>query len=91
VKTLIALPLALGIALTSSAAAFSANRGYEQLHSYRAIHRRTAVPRAEVAPPATIFGVPGPWGYPLNSHRTDGLSRDPSDCLKYGCIDNGGG
>jgi hypothetical protein len=22
---------------------------------------------------------------------TDGLSRNPDDCVKYGCIDNGGG
>src|SRR5271167_4328268 len=23
--------------------------------------------------------------------ETDGLSRNPADCVKYGCIDNGGG
>ena len=23
--------------------------------------------------------------------ETDGLSRNPDDCVKYGCIDNGGG
>jgi hypothetical protein len=23
--------------------------------------------------------------------ETDGLSRNPDDCAKYGCIDNGGG
>jgi hypothetical protein len=89
-NTLIAAPLALGIALTSSAAAFAANGGYEQLHSYRAIrHRTVAAPRAE-APPPTLFGAPGPWPS-FTGHRTDGLSRDKGDCLRYGCIDSGGG
>ena len=42
---------------------------------------------------ATIFAAfpgRGPSTYPLNYHETDGLSRNPDDCLKYGCIDNGG-
>jgi hypothetical protein len=30
--------------------------------------------------------------FPLRrNHETDGLSRNPDDCAKYGCIDNGGG
>ena len=90
-KTLIAAPLALGIALTGSAAAFAANGGYEQLHSDRAIHRRTvATPRAEAPAPPTLFGAPGPWSS-FSGHRTDGLSRDKGDCLRYGGIDSGGG
>jgi hypothetical protein len=28
---------------------------------------------------------------PSSAHETDGLSRNPDDCAKYGCIDNGGG
>jgi hypothetical protein len=91
-KTLIAAPLALGIALTSSAAAFAANGGYEQLHSYRAIHHRTvAAPRAEAPAPVTLFPARGPWSDPFGAQKTEGLSRDPGDCLKYGCIDSGGG
>jgi hypothetical protein len=90
-KTSIALPLALGIALTSSAAALAANDPYEQLHSYRAIHHRTVVARAEAPAPATIVPARGPWPYPSNTHETDGLSRNPNDCVKYGCIDSGGG
>jgi hypothetical protein len=27
---------------------------------------------------------------PYSAHGTDGLSRNPDDCAKYGCIDNGG-
>ncbi len=25
--------------------------------------------------------------YPYNVHRTDGLSRNPDDCVRWGCID----
>ena len=27
---------------------------------------------------------------PSSAHKTDGLSRNPEDCAKYGCIDEGG-
>ena len=26
--------------------------------------------------------------YPYNVHRTDGLSRNPDDCIRWGCIDH---
>ncbi len=39
-----------------------------------------------------IFRDPtNPYGYPYNIHETDGLSRNPDDCVKWGCIDVGGG
>jgi hypothetical protein len=60
---------------------------------HRAIHHRTFVARAEVPAPATIlpaFSGRSRWPYPLDYHETDGLSRNPDDCLKYGCIDGGG-
>jgi hypothetical protein len=90
-RALIAAPLALGIALTSLAAFAANDASGQQLHSYRAIHHRTAVARAEAPTPATLFPARGPWPYPLSTHETDGLSRNPNDCVKYGCIDNGGG
>jgi hypothetical protein len=35
-----------------------------------------------------IFRDPtSPYGYPYNIHETDGLSRNPDDCNKWGCID----
>ena len=38
-----------------------------------------------------IFRDPSnPYGYPYNIHETDGLSRNPDDCARWGCIDNGG-
>jgi hypothetical protein len=27
---------------------------------------------------------------PYSAHDPDGLGRNPDDCAKYGCIDNGG-
>jgi hypothetical protein len=39
-----------------------------------------------------IFRDPtNPYGYPYNIHETDGLSRNPDDCTRWGCIDVGGG
>jgi hypothetical protein len=39
-----------------------------------------------------IFRDPtNPYGYPYNIHETDGLSRNPDDCAKWGCIDVGRG
>jgi hypothetical protein len=58
-------------------------------------HHRSVDPRAIAEVPATpalftlsFFGshVPAP-----REPETDGLSRNPDDCVKYGCIDNGGG
>jgi hypothetical protein len=37
----------------------------------------------------TVFRSPNPYQhYPYNIHRTDGLSRNPDDCTRWGCIDN---
>ena len=34
------------------------------------------------------FISPNPYqSYPDNVHRTDGLSRNPDDCMRWGCID----
>lgn len=85
-KPWLALSLALAIALTGSAA-FAADGGAKPLHSRWAIHHRiVAAPRAEAPDPAPLFRASAP-----GIHETDGLSRDPGDCLKYGCIDSGGG
>ena len=36
-----------------------------------------------------IFKDPDPYSYdPYNIHETDGLSRNPDDCLRWGCIDH---
>jgi len=37
----------------------------------------------------TEFISPNPYqSYPDNVHRTDGLSRNPDDCMRWGCIDH---
>jgi hypothetical protein len=37
----------------------------------------------------TVFISPNPYQhYPYNVHRTDGLSRNPDDCMRWGCIDH---
>jgi hypothetical protein len=39
-----------------------------------------------------IFRDPtNPYGYPYDVHETDGLSRNPDDCSRWGCVDVGGG
>ena len=36
-----------------------------------------------------VFKSPNPYSYyPYNIHRTDGLSRNPDDCVRWGCIDH---
>jgi len=36
----------------------------------------------------TVFRSPNPYQHePYNIHRTDGLSRNPEDCMRWGCID----
>jgi hypothetical protein len=77
------------LAAAPVAAASSENDVKPIHHLDRAIHHRTLVTRAEALVPATIFPGRGP-PYAVNYHETDGLSRNPDDCLKYGCIDNGG-
>ena len=37
----------------------------------------------------TLFRDPNPnLGYPYSVHETDGLSRNPDDCARWGCIDS---
>jgi hypothetical protein len=50
--------------------------------------------RKPVAPSALLraYKDPNPLiPYPYNIHETDGLSRNPDDCVKWGCIDVGNG
>ena len=83
----IALPLALGIALAplSAYAALNADR---PVHHYRAAaHHQSLAMRADAPASAMIFGpVRSPA---FGDNETDGLSRNPDDCVTYGCIDNG--
>jgi hypothetical protein len=83
-KTLIALPLALGIGLVAPLAATAA----VTVHTHRAIHHSISTMRAQTLAAAPAY-LPV-WPNPSSGHETDGLSRNPEDCASYGCIDNGG-
>jgi hypothetical protein len=52
-------------------------------------------PRAIAHVPAAPAFFPFDWagsdGRAPRKPETDGLSRNPDDCVKYGCVDNGGG
>ena len=39
--------------------------------------------------PTRFIDPSNPYGYPYNVHETDGLSRNPDDCVRWGCIDVG--
>ena len=91
--------LACGFVLTALALATPNSTAYagsaSPVSRYLTLHHRSVDPRAIAEVPATpalfrpsFFGsyVPAP-----REPETDGLSRNPADCVKYGCIDNGGG
>ncbi len=56
-------------------------------HRYVA-HQNVAALRAAVPERPTIFPSARPQPYPYNYHETDGLSRNPNDCVVWGCIDS---
>jgi hypothetical protein len=51
-------------------------------------HRNFADMRAAAPEPPTVFPSRRPQPYPYNFHETDGLSRNPNDCVVWGCIDS---
>ena len=81
----ISLQIALGAALAGSVAGCqSESRNIPVM----TIQQANQLPASQVP---TIFRDPtNPYGYPYNVHETDGLSRNPDDCTRWGCIDNGG-
>ena len=60
-----------------------------------ALHHGSVDPHAAAQVPAApaFFLFDGSASYVPAPRKpeTDGLSRNPDDCVKYGCIDNGGG
>jgi hypothetical protein len=56
-------------------------------HMYVA-HQNVAALRAAVPEQPTIFPSARPQPCPYNHHETDGLSRNPNDCVVWGCIDS---
>jgi hypothetical protein len=50
-----------------------------------------AISEVPAAPGFFLFDSSGSYVPAPRKPETDGLSRNPDDCVKYGCIDNGGG
>jgi len=83
IRALTAIGFILAIPLFAIPA-LGASPAHEEGH--KTAHHRVAdfaKARALVSPGSD---VPAP-----REPETDGLSRNPDDCAKYGCIDNGGG
>ena len=79
VASLLALGIALAVPLSAGGALG------EPVRHYR--HHRTTAVRAE-APAAAILAPVRPA---FGTDETNGLSRNPDDCARWGCVDNGGG
>jgi hypothetical protein len=86
------LLMALALAAPSSAAEA---KHHAPVSRHLALHHRSFDPRAAaevpVGPAFFLFDGFGSYVPATRTPETDGLSRNPDDCAKYGCIDNGGG
>jgi hypothetical protein len=62
-------------------------------HSAPAYEAGHKPPRHRIADSAKARALVSPGSYVPAPRKaeTDGLSRNPDDCPKYGCIDNSGG
>jgi hypothetical protein len=86
----------LFITLALEAPTFAAEaRNHVPVSHHLTLHHRSVDPRTiALAPAATGPIWPDFFGSYVPARRkpeTDGLSRNPNDCARYGCIDNGGG
>jgi hypothetical protein len=84
-KALIALPLALGIGLAAPLPDYAGANTSGPVRYYRAIHHRSVFRRAEAPAPAVMLA---PVARIPSALELEGLSRNPDDCVKYGCVGN---
>jgi hypothetical protein len=86
------LLMALALAAPSSVAEA---KNLAPVSRHLALHHGSVDPRAVAQVPATpaffLFDWSGSYVPAARKPETDGLSRNPDDCAKYGCIDGGGG
>ena len=86
------LLMALALAAPSSVAEA---KNLAPVSRHLALHHETIDPRAAAQVPAApaffLFDSSGSYVPAARKPETDGLSRNPDDCAKYGCIDSGGG
>lgn len=85
-KRPICLSVALGAALVGSLAGCQTeSRNLPRI----TMEQANQLPASQL--PTRFIDPSNPYGYPYNVHETDGLSRNPDDCVRWGCIDVGGG
>lgn len=83
--------MAFGLLCASSMGASAAvshkysDRLPRHLHSS---NQNIAALRATVPGRSIVFPSARPQPYPYNFHETDGLSRNPNDCVVWGCVDS---
>jgi hypothetical protein len=82
-NTSVALGLLLAAPLTTSVAASASAPTMHRTHPH---HQANFADAKALAP---LWAAPAAAA-PYSAHHIDGLSRNPDDCAKYGCIDNGG-
>jgi hypothetical protein len=98
-KTFVLASLTLGMALASPVAGAAPENAANPFHRHpvarhRVVDHRQALDSRAVAyaPVLPFFGLL-PYAssvYNHSSHETDGLSRNPDDCVRWGCVDNSG-
>jgi hypothetical protein len=78
---------ALGILLAAPVMTYpAASANARTMHRAHPHHKDNFADAKALAPLWTTPAAAAPY----SAHDTDGLSRNPDDCAKYGCIDNGG-
>jgi hypothetical protein len=77
--------IALGAALACSVAGCQTQ---SQNLPRLTMQQANQLPASQV--PTRFIDPSNPYGYPYNVHETDGLSRNPDDCTRWGCVDVGG-
>jgi len=78
--------LTFAVALAGSLAAPVALRAQDQNVPVMTLRAALKLPPDQLP---KVFISPNSYQhYPYNVHRTDGLSRNPDDCMRWGCIDH---
>lgn len=81
-KSLITITAALGIVLGGATAAFATASPGEPVHHHRATNHWTLASFLDPSSPP----VSAKERRHARRIRHEGLSRDPNDCIKYGCL-----
>ena len=84
-SSVLAVPCAGPVAASAN---LSQAAGVPPANQMRVAHQNFAHLRVAVPERPTVFPSARPQPYPYNYHETDGLSRNPNDCVVWGCIDS---